>query len=79
MKRALIAVGALVVVAALIVVALPLLFDANQFRPLLESRLTKTLGRQVKLENLKLSIWSGGSQLPAFQSPTTRVSARTRF
>jgi AsmA protein len=59
-KRALVIVGAVLILAGLIVIALPLLFDANQFRPLLESKLTKTLGRQVKLENLKLSVFSGG-------------------
>ena len=60
MKRALVIVGAVLVLAGLIVIALPLFFDANQFRPLLESRLTKILGRQVRLENLKLSLLSGG-------------------
>ena len=35
------------------------LIDPNQFRPLLETRLTQALGRDVKLGNLKLSILAG--------------------
>ena len=51
---------ALVVVVLLIVfIALPFLFDANQFRPQFESKLTGALGRDIKLGNLKLSLLSG--------------------
>lgn len=59
MKRA-IRIG-LIVLAALIVVgiALPFLVDVNAFRPRLESELTTALGRQVKMGNLSLSIFSG--------------------
>ena len=42
-----------------IVIALPLFIDANTFRPTLESELTGALGRQVKVGNLSLSIFSG--------------------
>ena len=59
MKRAVkwiaIVVGVLIVAA----VALVLFFDANRFRPTLESRLTEALNRNVKLGNLSLSILSG--------------------
>ncbi len=50
-----------IVLALLIVVAiaLPFFIDANQFRPRLETELGKALGRDVKLGDLKLSIWSG--------------------
>ncbi len=51
------------IVAALVLVAilcLPFLVDANQFRPRLESELTKALGREVTVGDLKLSIFSGG-------------------
>ena len=44
----------------LIALALPFLIDANQFRPRLEAALTQALGREVKLGDLKLSIFSGG-------------------
>lgn len=60
MKRAIfILVGfiGLLLVAAL---ALPFLIDANQFRPRLESELTKALGREVKLGDLKVSLFAGG-------------------
>lgn len=49
---------AVLIVAAL---ALPLLINANQFRPLLEERLTAALGRDVKIGDLKVSLFSGGA------------------
>ena len=49
---------ALVVVAVL---ALPFLINANQFRPMLEERLTAALGREVKIGDLQLSLFSGGA------------------
>ncbi len=59
MKRiAIIAVaGFLLLIVA--VLALPFLIDPNTFRPMLESRLTQELGREVKLGDLKLAILSG--------------------
>ena len=59
MKRAAVAVGILLVVVIAIIVALPFFFDANQFRPRLEAELTKALGRDVKLGNLSLTLYSG--------------------
>jgi len=50
------------VLAALLVaasLAVSFLFDADSFRPLVESRLTTALGREVKLGHLKLSLLSG--------------------
>jgi AsmA protein len=49
---------AVIIVAAL---ALPFFINANQFRPVLEERLTAALGREVKIGDLKLSIFSGGA------------------
>lgn len=59
MRRALLVI--LIVVAALLLTAfaLPLLIDVNKFRPAIESELTRSLGRDVKIGNLKLSILSG--------------------
>src|SRR3954467_3125662 len=51
-----IAIGLLLVA----VLSVPLLLNANQFRPLLESNLTAALGRPVKLGDLQLAILSGG-------------------
>lgn len=50
-----------IVIAALIVIliCIPLFINANTFRPTLESELTNTLGRQVKVGNLSLSLLSG--------------------
>lgn len=49
-------------VAALILVAIvviPFVVDANQFRPVLESKFSDGLGRTVKVGNLKISLLSG--------------------
>jgi AsmA protein len=59
MKRVVYFVGGFVVLVLVIALALPFVIDPNQFRPLLETRLTQALGRDVKLGNLKLSILSG--------------------
>jgi AsmA protein len=48
-------VGVVVVVIA----AIPLFVNVNIFRPLIEDQLTTALGRQVKLGDLSLSIFSG--------------------
>ncbi|HTC91770.1 MAG TPA: AsmA family protein [Bryobacteraceae bacterium] len=60
MKRLLIGVAIIAAILVLLVAALPFFVNANQFRPLLETKLTKALGRPVKLGELKLSIFSGG-------------------
>ncbi len=52
--------GILVVLIIALVIAIPFLIDANQFRPKLESELTDSLGRQVTVGNLKLTLLSGG-------------------
>jgi AsmA protein len=59
MKRVVYFAGGFVVLVLAAALALPFLIDPNQFRPLLESRLTQALGRDVKLGNLKLSILAG--------------------
>jgi AsmA protein len=60
MNRALRWLGILVALLLVIALSLPFLIDANQFRPRLEAALTQSLGREVKLGDLKLSILSGG-------------------
>jgi AsmA protein len=60
MKRGLKILAIVVVVLIVIVIALPFFIDANVFRPRLESDLAATLGRQVKVGNLSLSLFSGG-------------------
>lgn len=58
MKRILRALSILALVLAAVSFAVSIFFDADSFRPLLESRLTATLGRDVKFGHLKLSILS---------------------
>src|SRR5690242_725586 len=76
--------GIIVLVLLLAALALPFLVNANQFRPLLETKLTQALGRQVTLGNLDLSIFSGSVTAddlsigddPAFR-PTPFVRAKS--
>jgi len=60
MKHALRWLAIVVALLVLIALALPFLIDANQFRPRLEAALSQALAREVKLGDLKLSIFSGG-------------------
>ncbi|HZK82750.1 MAG TPA: AsmA family protein [Humisphaera sp.] len=59
MKRFAVVLGIVVVILIVLVVALPFFVDANQFRPRLEAEFTKALGRDVKLGNLALALYSG--------------------
>jgi AsmA protein len=59
MKRTIRIIAIVVGILILIAIALPFLVDVNSFRPKLESELTAALGRQVKVGNLSLSIFSG--------------------
>jgi AsmA protein len=60
MKRLLKLAGFAIAALLVAAIALALLIDANRFRPELESKLTQALGRQVKVGNLKVAIFSGG-------------------
>ena len=59
MRRAILLLSIVAAVLILAVLTLPFLIDTNQFRPAIESELTKSLGREVKIGDLKLSILSG--------------------
>jgi len=59
MKRFLKIVVIIIAVLIVIAIAVPFFIDANTFRPKLESELTDALGRQVKVGNLSLSLFSG--------------------
>lgn len=59
MKRILKILAIIVAVLVVIAIAVPFFVDANTFRPKLESELTEALGRQVKVGNLSLSLFSG--------------------
>jgi AsmA protein len=58
-KRGLKIVGAVVLIFLAVLAAIPLFVNANQFRPLLESRLSAMLGREVRIGSLSLSMFSG--------------------
>src|SRR5579859_887863 len=60
MKRFLKIVAIIIAILIIVVIALPFVIDANTFKPKLESELTDALGRQVKVGNLSLSLFSGG-------------------
>ncbi len=59
MHRSIKIVIGVVVVVLLVLVAVALLVSANTFRPMLESRLTQALGRQVTLGSLHFSPFTG--------------------
>jgi len=52
--------GIILAIIVLILIALPLLINVNSFRPRVESEASAALGRQVTINNLSLSILSGG-------------------
>jgi AsmA protein len=60
MNRGLKIVAIVIAVLIVIVIVTPLFIDANSFRPKIESELTDALGRQVKVGNISLSLFSGG-------------------
>jgi AsmA protein len=59
MKRILKIVALVVGVLIVIAIAVPFFIDANTFRPTIETDATAALGRQVKVGNLSLSLFSG--------------------
>ena len=52
--------GGVVAVLLLVIVLVPLLLDANQYRPRIEAMLDSALNRKVNIGNIRLSILSGG-------------------
>jgi len=59
MKRIVQIAAGIVALIVVVLIALPLLVNANNFRPNLEAALTKALGRKVTVGDLKLSLFSG--------------------
>ncbi len=60
MNRRLKILGIVVGVLIVLAIAIPFFIDANAFRPKLESELSDSMGRTVKVGNLSLSLLSGG-------------------
>jgi len=59
-RKGLLILGGIVGVLLLAAILLPVLVDANKFRPMIESELQKSLDRQVHIGDLKLSLLAGG-------------------
>ncbi len=59
MKRGIRIAAIVIAVLIVIAIALPFFVDVNSFRPKIEAELSSTLGRQAKIGNLSLSIFSG--------------------
>jgi len=71
--------GLAVVLLLVLIVALPFLVNANQFRPTLESSLSRSLGRQVTVGNLSASILSGGLTADDLSVADDPAFSRTAF
>lgn len=59
-KKPLIIVGSIVLLFVLLLALVPMLINAEQFRPLVESQAKAALGREVKVGHLQLSLVRGG-------------------
>lgn len=58
--KGLVIVGALIALVLIAIAIFSFAFNANRYRPEIESRLSQSLGRKVSIGNLGLSIFSGG-------------------
>ena len=83
-KKMLYIAGGLAGGVVILMITAHLLIDANSFRPVIEAQLSNSLGRQVKVGDLSLSLFSGGlyaqdisiADDPAF-SHTSFLSAKS--
>jgi AsmA protein len=79
MKRVLKIAGVTMGALLLAAIAASFLIDANRFRPMLESRLSLALGRDVKVGNLKLRLLSGGVTADDLSIADDPAFSRTPF
>lgn len=79
MKRTAAIVLVVLGILAASVLCLPFLIDANRFKGMLESRLTDSLGRDVRVGRLKLSILSGGVRADDVSIADDPAFSRTPF
>ncbi|HUN88842.1 MAG TPA: AsmA family protein [Terriglobales bacterium] len=59
-NKGLVIVGVILAIVVVIILVIPFFFNANRYKPEIESRLSKSLGRQVTVGDLSLSLFSGG-------------------
>jgi AsmA protein len=79
MKRLLKIAGIAIAALLLAGIALSFLIDANRFRPMLESKLSAALGRDVKVGNLKVTLLSGGVTADDLSIADDPAFSRTPF
>jgi len=79
MKRIVRWIGIVIVVLLVAAVALSFLIDANRFRPMLESELSKALARDVQVGDLKLALLSGGVTASDLSIADDPAYSRTPF
>lgn len=59
-KKTWILVAAIAGVVVLVLIALPLIANVDSFRPVIQSQMTSSLGREVTIGHLSLSLMAGG-------------------
>jgi AsmA protein len=79
MKRIAIILGGLLALLLAAALAATLLIDPNHFRPMLQQELTRVLGREVKLGDLKLSVFSGSVTANDLSIADDAAYSRTPF
>ncbi len=68
-----------VILILLAMIAIPFVVDANQFRPIIESKLSAALGRTVKVGNLRLSLLGGSIDADAISIADDRSFSSAPF
>lgn len=78
-KKLLIIAGSVVALILVVLVAIPLLVDANQFKPRVEAEAKAALGRDVSVGNLELSIFGGSVVVNDFSIADDPAFSKDRF
>lgn len=79
MNRGLKIAAVVIAVVIIILLCIPLFINANSFRPKLEFELTQTLGRQMKVGNLSVSIFSGSVNADDISIADDPAFSKTNF
>lgn len=79
MNRGLKITAVVIAVVIIILLCIPLFINANSFRPKLEFELTQTLGRQMKVGNLSVSIFSGSVNADDISIADDPAFSKTNF
>ena len=78
-KKPLIIAGAIVALIVVVLIAIPLLVDANQFKPRVEAEAKAALGRDVTVGNLELSLFSGSVVVNDFSIADDPAFSKDKF